>query len=623
MKMKLRLASVLVLLLVQITCFAAKQPERVEPAFWWVGMKNPNLQVMVYGENISELTPVAKYDGLKIVNVHKVKSPNYLFIDFQLAANIKPGSFKIEFQKDSKRKLSYEYKLLEREEGSAERIGYNTSDVMYLITPDRFANGNPNNDNIDGMPDLLNREDENGRHGGDIQGMINSLDYIKDMGFTAIWVNPLLENNQQAFSYHGYSTTDYYKVDPRYGSNEEYLEFVKLAKSKGIKIVMDMIENHCGSEHWWVKDLPTEDWFNFQEGFKQCIHRRETVQDPYASDWDKKMHADGWFVPSMPDLNQKNELMATYLIQNSIWWIEYAQLSGVRQDTYPYPDMDFMSDWTKAIMTEYPNFNIVGEEWSTNPSIIAYWQKGKKNPNGYESFLPGLMDFPLQHAMVEALNEDEAEYGKGIVKLYTMLSNDFVYADPTQLVVFPDNHDMSRIFTQLNEDFDLYKMAMAYIAVTRGIPQIYYGTEILMKNPGTDSHGVIRTDFPGGWKDDKVNAFSGEGLTGQQKEAQEYTKILLNWRKSCKTIHKGKLKHFAPVLDPKIYTMFRYDDEKIVMLVMNKNDEAKSIPLEIFKAELLGKANEGINVLTGEKVSLAGNNVQVSGRSVLLLEINK
>ncbi|RUT79820.1 glycoside hydrolase family 13 protein [Ancylomarina longa] len=623
MKLKWRYLSLLVIFLMGgFGAIASKAPERVEPAFWWIGMKNPNLQLMIYGKDISDYQPVVDYPGVSIERVISVKSPNYLFMNLRIAADAKSGAFDIKFQKNGKTVLTYVYKLLQREKGSADRQGYNASDAIYLITPDRFVNGNPKNDTVEGLLEKANRMDKNGRHGGDIQGIINSLDYIKEMGFTTIWINPLLENNQPVFSYHGYSTTNYYKIDARFGTNEEYRELAEIASKKGIKLIMDMIENHCGSGHWWVKDLPTDDWFNFQGDYHPTIHHRETIQDPYASDFDKKLHSDGWFVKSMPDLNQKNDLMATYLIQNAIWWIEYAHLGGIRQDTYPYPDKDFMSNWSKAIMTEYPHFNMVGEEWSTNPSIVAFWQRGKQNPNGYKSYLPGLMDFPLQNALVESLNGDENIYGHGIVKLYSTLANDFVYADPMNLVVFPDNHDMSRFFTQINEDFDLYKMGITYIAVTRGIPQIYYGTEILMKNPGTTDHGIIRSDFPGGWKGDQVNAFTGAGLSNQQKEAQQLVKKLFNWRKGCEAVHTGKLKHFAPIYNNSIYTLFRYTDKQIVMLIMNKNAEAKTIALDKFRAEVIGDASEGRNVLSGAKVILK-DSVKVAGRSALLIEIDK
>ncbi|MBS2096949.1 glycoside hydrolase family 13 protein [Carboxylicivirga linearis] len=611
----------LMMLFLGFNVVAKNKIDRVEPSFWWTGMKNTELQIMVYGENISELRPEINYPGVQLERSVLVESPNYLFLYLNIDKTANAGTFDINFTRKGKKVLSYNYELKERREGSAQRKGYNTSDVIYLITPDRFANGNPENDNVEGFTEQANRSDLNGRHGGDLEGIINHLDYIDDMGFTALWLNPVMENNMTRTSYHGYAITDFYNTDARYGTNDDYLRMVQEAKKRGIKIIIDMILNHCGSEHWWMSDLPTSDWLNFQDGWKPTTHLRETNVDPYASDYDKKMHADGWFVESMPDLNQRNPLMADYLIYNTIWWIEYADLDGIRMDTYPYPDKDFMAEWTKRVMTEYPHFNMVGEEWSVNPAIVSYWQKGKHNTDGYVSCLPGVFDFPLQEALVKAMNEDDKNWGQGLIRLYSTLADDFLYADPTQLVTFPDNHDMSRFYTQINEDFDLFKMGMAYIAVTRGIPQIYYGTEILMTNPNSDSHGEIRSDFPGGWTGDEVNAFTGQNLTGDAKEAQDFVKTLLNWRKGSKEVHEGYLKHFAPASGSGIYTVFRYTNEKAVMLVMNKNAEKKQIDLTHYKEEVIGSAVSGTNVITGEKVLLGDSSVSVNGRSFLLIEI--
>ncbi len=619
----LKLQLLFMALLVTVTIGAKVKLDRVEPAFWWVGMEDSNLQLLVYGENISELKPAVNYPGVTLERSVLVKSPNYLFLYLKLDKDVKPGSFDLNFTKKGKSVLKYSYQLFERAEGSAQREGYNTSDVMYLITPDRFANGDVANDNMPAMTEQANRQDPDGRHGGDIAGIIQHLDYIAEMGYTALWLNPVMENNMTSTSYHGYAITDFYKIDARYGTNDDYVKLAQVAREKGVKLIIDMILNHCGSEHWWMNDLPTDDWLNYQDGWKPTTHMRETNQDPYASEYDKQMHADGWFVESMPDLNQRNGLLADYLIYNSIWWVEYAHLSGIRMDTYPYPDKNFMAEWTRRVMQEYPNFSIVGEEWSVNPTIVAYWQKGKQNADGYQSWMPGVFDFPLQKALVDALNEDDSQWGKGLIKLYSTLANDFVYADPTQLVTFPDNHDMSRFYTQIKEDLDLFKMGMAYIAVTRGIPQIYYGTEILMTNPGSDAHGVIRSDYPGGWAGDVVNAFTGKGLTEDQQEAQFFVKTLLNWRKETPVIHIGQLKHFAPAFTSGIYTLFRYDDEKVVMLLMNKNPEEKIVDLGPFKAEVLGDISSGVNVLTKEIVSLHKDGVLVPGRSFLLLEMSK
>ncbi len=611
------------MLVSSVSTMAAYKIDRLEPAFWWAGMENENLQILVYGEGVSELRPSIDYPGVSLEQTVQVKSPNYLFLYLKVDKSAKAGSFDILFKRNNKTMVKYNYELKQRVAGSASRQGYDNSDVMYLITPDRFVNGDTSNDEVEGLKEGLDRADDFGRHGGDLAGIMQSLDYIEDMGYTTLWLNPVMENDMPEGSYHGYAITDFYETDARHGSNEDYVQLSKELKKRNMKLVIDMIMNHCGSHHWWMEDLPTDDWLNFQDGWQVTTHLRETNMDPYASEYDKRNHADGWFVESMPDLNQRNPLMADYLIYNTIWWIEYADLDGIRMDTYPYPDKAFMSEWTRRVMEEYPNFNIVGEEWSSNPAIVSYWQKDKINADGYVSYMPGVFDFPLQDALVKALNEDDSQWGQGLPKLYATLADDHLYADPTQLVIFPDNHDMSRFYTQINEDFGMFKMGMAFTAVCRGIPQIYYGTEILMTNPNSDSHGEIRAEYPGGWDDHTANAFTGEGLTADQKEAQTFTKILLNWRKGCSAVHDGCLKHFAPNHANGLYTLFRYDDKSVVMLVMNKNSEANDVNILPFKVEVIGAATEGVDVITGNNVSLAGETVKVEGRSFLLVEIKK
>jgi len=580
-------------------CTLAQEIDRVEPPFWWVDMQNTELQVMLHGEDIAILKPVINYDGVTIKRTVALESPNYLFLYLEIGKNTIPGNFSIDLENaDGNVTCDYNYELLKRQDGAAQRSGYDNSDVMYLITPDRFANGNPDNDAVEEMLELPDRENKWGRHGGDIEGIVNSLDYLNEMGFTSIWLNPILENNQEQASYHGYSTTDYYKVDPRFGSNEEYKALAEKANEKGIKLIMDMIMNHCGSGHWWMKDLPSADWLNNPTDYFKTNHRRTTLRDPYTSEYDLEHFADGWFVPTMPDLNQRNPLVSDYLIQNTIWWIEYLNLAGIRMDTYSYSDKDFMSDWTCAVMNEYPGFNICGEEWSLNPAVLAYWQKGKENPDGYTSCLPGLLDFPLQNALVKGLTEEE-NWNAGMINLYDMLSNDFLYADPFRHVIFPDNHDMSRIYSQLNDDYDLFKLAMVYFATMRGTPQFYYGTEILMSNTGDNSHGNIRSDFPGGWKGDAIDAFTGEGLTAQQLEAQNFVKKLLNWRKTESIIHHGDLKHFVP--QNGVYVYFRYGEKRKVMVVLNKTDKEQDLDLMQF-AEMNIQGTKGKDIISDATV---------------------
>ncbi|MBT8049605.1 MAG: glycoside hydrolase family 13 protein, partial [Gammaproteobacteria bacterium] len=565
--------------------------ERVEPPFWWTGFKETGLQLLVYGDDISTYTPALDYEGARLDRVVRVDSPNYLFLYLDIGAEAEPGEFEITFAREGET-LNHRYTLRQKNRDAAHARGFDESDAIYLITPDRFANGDPANDSIEGMADILNRSDKDGRHGGDIQGIIDSLPYIKEMGFTAIWLNPVLENDVPTISYHGYGATDFYAVDARYGSNEKYRELVQSAKAMGIGTIMDMIVNHSGETHWWMDDLPADDWINMPENPQVTTHQRYTNQDPNASEADKRAYADGWFVvPGMPDLNQRNPLLASYLTQNALWWIEYLGLAGIRMDTYPYPDKHYMAEWTRRLMAEYPDFNIVGEEWASTPATIAYWQRGKVNRDGYVSHLPSLMDFPLQEALWLALVTENGEQQfdhspGGLERLYRRLSMDFLYPDPNALVIFPDNHDMDRIFTQLNEDYDLWRMAIAYVLTIRGTPQIYYGTEILMDSTEDSSHGYIRSDFPGGWEGDERSAYTGEGLTEREREAQAFMRTLLRWRRGKNVFDGGRTMHFVPEVDTYVY--FRYDEEDSVMVVFNKDEKAVDLGLGRFAERLAG-----------------------------------
>ena len=589
---------------------------RVEPPNWWVGMKNQQLQLMVYGGDISQLHPSIDYEGITIQQVIKVENPNFLFIDLHIASSTKPGTIDIAFKNGDETQLSHQYELWERAPGSADRKGFDQSDVLYLITPDRFANGNPSNDNHPDLKEKVNRAFKGGRHGGDIKGIQDNLEYIANCGFTAIWLNPLLENDQEEYSYHGYSTTDYYKVDKRFGSNEEYRALIKTAKKKGISMIMDMIVNHCGSGHWWMDDLPTSDWLNSTDSYVQTNHKKYVLQDPHVAQVDRSQLVDGWFVETMPDLNQRNPLVANYLTQNSIWWIEYADLAGIRMDTYPYPDMDYMADWTRAVMKEYPHFNIVGEEWSGNPAIVSYWQKGKVNPNGYTSELKSVMDFPIQEALKKSLNLNDKN-GNGWIPLYEMLANDFQYANPNDLVVFPDNHDMNRLSVEVNNDPDLYKLGITYILTTRGVPQIYYGSEIFMSHDPKGGHGMIRSDFPGGWPNDPINGFTGEGITKTQKDIFSFFNTILNWRKGSEVIHYGRLTHFVPQDD--VYVYFRHNEDKKVMILLSKSEKATKLSLDRF-AEMLEGVSSGKDILTNETHELK-QSIHVPGQTAMILEL--
>jgi len=592
--------------------------ERVEPPFWWQGFRNTELQLLVHGEKVGELTPTVEYAGITVKRVERGESPNYLFVYLDIAPSAKVGRFDILFTGEE-RTLSYSYELREKNPDPDHTKAFSAADVVYLITPDRFANGNPDNDSVDGYDDASNRDDDYGRHGGDIDGVSQHLDYIADMGFTQIWLNPVLENAMPKASYHGYATTDYYLVDPRFGSNESYRELVAAARARGVGVIMDLIVNHSGSRHWWADDLPTDDWHNFADTKAYSTHARTSIQDPYASEFDKAAHADGWFVATMPDLNQRNPLLADYLIQNAIWWIEYVGLSGIRQDTYPYPDKHFMTEWTRRIMDEYPHFNMVGEEWSPSPAITSYWQRGKNNHDGYESSLPSVMDFPLQIVMQQSLTDPEKPWGSIWTPVYETLGHDFLYPDPFNLMIFPDNHDMSRIYTQLGEDYERFRMAMAFYLTMRGIPQIFYGTEILMSHPGTDSHGALRMDFPGGWDDDEKNAFTGAGLSDAQRHAQSFVRKLLNWRKQKTVIHNGQLMQFTPIRN--VYAYFRYDEDDTVMVIFNRGDESVTIETDRF-AERIGDSRMAVDVITDESHDIS-ESLTLGPRSVLLLEVTQ
>jgi glycosidase len=592
----------------------AQRVDRIEPPQWWIGMKNPSVQLMVYGERVSELTPQVEYKGVKIIGTRTVENLNYLLIDLEIHVKAKPGVVNIDFYAGRTKVDSKSWSLETREIGSATRRGVDQSDVIYLITPDRFANGDPGNDSVEGLQELADRSEKGGRHGGDLEGIRSHLGYFKDMGFTTIWLNPVLENDMSRSSYHGYSTTDYYKVDPRFGTNDLWRQVVNEGKAIGLKHVMDMIPNHCGSEHWWMQDLPSHDWLNQWDEFTRSNHLKTVSHDPYAAATDIQHFTDGWFVRTMPDLNQRNPYMARYLTQNAIWWVEYLGLAGIRIDTYAYSDPDFLSEYCKQILAEYPDLFIVGEQWHTMPETVAYWQKGKLNKDGYVSYLPDLMDFPLQNALIKSLNA-KGGWNDAWLPVYEVLGQDILYPEPNDLMVFPDNHDMSRIFTQVNEDYTLYKLALAFIATTRGIPQLFYGTEILMANPGTDDHVIIRSDFPGGWDGDEVNGFTGEGLTAQQLDAQRYVRTLLNWRRTSTVVHHGRLMHYAP--HDNVYVYFRYNGQQKVMVILNKNQEPYTLSLDRFE-EMLSGVEAGKDILSGNEYQMHGSLVLDKGGPLIL-----
>lgn len=599
---------------------------RVEPEFWWADMVNPTLELMLHGDNIGSLqASLLTHSNINIIEQSTTENPNYLFIKLSLK-DAKAQTITLSLTKNKTQMHQFDYQIKQRRTGSSQRQGFDNSDVIYLITPDRFVNGDTSNDNHSSMLEKVNRADKDGRHGGDIQGIVNSLDYLQKLGVTQLWINPLLENNQQQYSYHGYSTTDHYKIDPRFGSNADYRRLSDAANDRGIGIIKDIIVNHIGSNHWWMKDIPSETWINGLVANQPIetsklpftTHRRTTVQDPYSAPSDLSNFIDGWFVDSMPDLNQTDEKLATYLIQNSIWWVEYANLSGIREDTYSYADKAFLTQWSKAIMAEYPKFNIVGEEWTSNPITVSYWQAGKNNQDGYVSYLPSLMDFPLYETMLKAFNNPES-WDKGFIELYEMMANDVVYADPTNLVLFEGNHDTNRLFSLLDNNISRFKMAMAYTLTSNRIPQIFYGTEVLMQSPVEGRHdGAVRGDFPGGWPDDKSNAITQQGLTPEQSDAHKYVSKLLNFRKTSSAIHSGKLVHYVP--EDGTYVYFRVNNSETVMVVMNKNSEQVVLDSKRFAAQLSGFLS-ATDVITAKTQTITPS-ITIAANSVLILRLN-
>ncbi len=595
--------------------------ERAEPLNWWIGMKNPVFQLMLYGKNIADYRPEIDYPGVRIERVVTTVNPNYQFIYFRMDKTARPGEMTIFFKKGEKTAFTWKYPLLERREGSEDREGFSNADAMYLLMPDRFSNGNPANDSRPEVTEKADRKNPDGRHGGDIQGIIDRLDYLKELGITAIWSTPLMEDNMPAVSYHTYAITDYYKIDPRYGTNEDYKRLSAEAKKRGIKLVMDVVTNHSGLAHWWMKDLPSPDWIHQFDRFTRSNFRIGTVQDPYASEADKKLNTEGWFDTSMPDLNQHNPLLMDYLIQNAIWWIEYADLGGLRIDTYPYNHKEPMAEFNRRIITEYPGFNIVGEAWVHEPVEVAYWQKDALNADGFNSELPTVMDFPLLDALTVFTGEEQG-WDKGVMRPYFVFSKDYLYPYPYNLLIFADNHDTERIWEVLDGDIDKFKLIFTLLATTRGIPQIYYGTEIIMRGKklhGTD--GDIRKDFPGGWPGDAVNAFTAEGRTAEQNEVFDFMKKLLNWRKENPVIHTGNFKHFVP--ENNVYVYFRYNDDKTVMVVLNNDDEKEKV-LDMNRfAEMLDGFQGGKDVISGREIHGLQQTLTIPAKTALVIELHE
>lgn len=593
----------------------AMEIKKMAPSFWWAGMKNPELQILLYGEDLALSDVSVSGEGIYLKEIVRQDNPNYLLLYLDLS-EAKAQTFQI-LLKHGKKKLQIPYELKPRVRRGEDVKGFTSEDVLYLIMPDRFANGNPENDVVDGMREKkVDRTDSFARHGGDIQGISNHLDYIADLGVTAIWLNPTQENDMESGSYHGYAITDYYQIDRRFGSNEDFCALVEKAHEKNLKVVMDMIFNHCGSENYLFRDKPSKDWFNYRSNYVQTSFKTASVMDIHASAYEKKIATDGWFTSVMPDFNQRNRHVARYLIQSSIWWIEYAGINGIRQDTHPYADFDFMSQWCKEVLDEYPYFNIVGETWLNSNVLVSYWQKNSKLAAPLNSNLPTVMDFPLQALMNQAFDEETGEWGGGLYKLYDYQTQDLVYANPMNLLTFLDNHDTSR-FAQTDEmakNLKRYKQAMVFLLTTRGIPQIYYGTEILMTGDKGKGDGDLRKDFPGGWQGDTRNCFAKNGRTALENEAFEFTRQLLNWRKGNQVVGKGSLKHYS--IQNGVYVYQREFNGKSVVIIMNGTDDSKELDLAPYQ-EILPREN-ALDVLTGKNVNLSGK-LCLDGRENLIL----
>ncbi len=586
-------------LFVSINVFSqASVFDHVEPPFWWAEMKEQKLQILLHGDNISHLEPKTESKGVVIEQAIKVSNPNYLFLDLDISDAV-PGDIVFFFHNNANREIvTLEYELRERRAGSAKRKGFSAEDVIYLLMPDRFANGNPQNDDIPGMEEKADRKNPNGRHGGDLKGITDHLDYIDEMGFTALWLNPYQENNNPEYSYHGYAITDFYNTDPRMGTNQDFVNMVEKCHDRDIKVIMDYILNHSSLYHWFIEDLPTDSWIHQHEEFTYSNFRGSVISDPHASEYDRNIMLTGWFDKHMPDLDQRNVLLATYLIQNTIWWIEYANLDGVRLDTQPYPYKEMVSKWAERIFTEYPDFNIVGEAWLQKEAITSYFQKTDRGKY-YNSHIPSVTDFPLHGAINRGLVQDEG-WNTGLFDIYYTLAQDFIYSDPYNNLIFLDNHDVDRFSHLTKQDMKVYKMGVAMILTMRGIPQIYYGTELLMDGEKNRGHGYIRQDFPGGWAGDEICAFSGKGLEDNVVEAQQYMKTILNWRKGSEAIHYGSLKHFLP--EDHMYVYFRSFRDDNVMVIINKSIKPQLFNASRFK-ECIGDKVYGVDVISKTKIS--------------------
>ena len=606
------------MLLVQLNTIVAQKNykiEHVEPMNWWAGMKHSQIQLLLHGENISRFS--VESPSFPILGILKTENPNYLFVTIE-TKDRNSGKYTIRLLDKKKVVATIDYELKERQFGSALRKGFSSADVVYLLMPDRFANIYPGGDIHPETIEKADRSNPNGRHGGDIHGIIEHLDYIIELGATTIWTTPLLEDNEETYSYHGYAQSNLYKVDPRYGNIYDFQFLVQEAHRKGLKVIKDEVPNHWSSKHWMMKDIPTQTWIHQFPSFTRSSYRTSTQMDPYRSDKDKRASEDGWFDTSMPDLNQANPLVLNYLIQNTIWWVEFAELDGLRVDTYSYNDKEAIAKWTKEIMEEYPNFNMVGEVWMHDQAQISYWQKDSPigSLQSYNSNLPSVMDFTLHDAFMQAFNEPEQGWDKGMVRFYENFVNDFLYKDPNNLLIFFENHDTQR-FNEYCPTIEDYKLATTLLATARGIPQIYYGSEIGMKGDKGKGDADIRRDFPGGWPGDTINAFTDKGRTAEQKEYFDFSKQVWNWRKGKSVIHKGSFTQFLP--QNNVYVYFRHNENETVMVVINNSKEAQALDLSRF-SDMIKKHKSGLDIISGKMISLE-RTLTIDSKKSFILEL--
>ena len=612
------------LVVVAFTATAAKpklKVEHVEPLSWWVGMNTP-LQLMVNGEGVVayDVAILPEGQGVEVTAIHKADSPNYLFVDVAIADDAKAGEYTLRFT-SGRTKCDVKYMIEERREGSRERESFTNADFVYLIMPDRFANGDASNDNTKDTAEKADRTKPWLRHGGDLQGMIDHLDYIADLGATAIWSTPLLLDNENGASYHGYSCSDYYLIDPRFGTNELYKKYVDECHKRGLKVIMDIVPNHSSTTHWWYDDQPFKDWTHQWDEYTQSNWTFSTNMDFNASAADLYQMESGWFDRSMADMNLDNPFLLNYFKQWAVWWVEYSDLDGFRVDTYPYNEKGPMSEWCKAVMAEYPNFNIVGEVWTSSIPQLAYWQGGNYNKDGFNSNLKSIMDFPLHDALRAAMTEsgNHAGWGQGMTRVYDVLSHDFVYHDLSNMMIMAANHDTDRIGDVCEGDVRKMKIVHTLLCTMRGMPQMLYGDELMFRSTDrSKGHPTLRVDFPGGWEGDSVNLFNREEQSGDQKELFDYTRHLMNWRKSKEVIHSGKTLHFID--RDNTYAFFRYNDTDVVFVYVNNSDSERIVPWSRY-SEITSNLTVGKDVITGEEVTM--DRVVVAPQTALVIEFER